>query len=128
VPLIIIHSLHPNETDATAIPRMITDVRDAGARALGCPVANIWVMFHALPPGHYLQGDAAPATVPDATTHPPCVIVRAQVGRTPRERDAFVAAVAAAVGRGLAVPAEHVWIYYDEMRSEDVWFNGRWSA
>jgi phenylpyruvate tautomerase PptA (4-oxalocrotonate tautomerase family) len=126
VPLLIIHSLPP--ADPGAVPRMIVDVRDAGARALGCPTSNIWVMFHALPPGCYLQGDGAAASTPQATTHPPVVIARAQVGRTPAERSSFVAAVAAAVGRGLSVPAENVWIYYDEMRSEDVWFGGRWSA
>jgi phenylpyruvate tautomerase PptA (4-oxalocrotonate tautomerase family) len=124
MPLLIIHSLAP--ADPTAIPRMIADVRDVGARALDCATSNIWVMFHAVPPGYYVQGDIA-ADTPQQSTHPPVVIARAQVGRTLAEREAFVSAVAAAVGRGLSVPAENVWIYYDEMRSEDVWFGGAWA-
>lgn len=125
MPLLIIHSLPP--ADPQAIPRMLVDLRDSGARALGCPPTNIWVMFHAVPPGCYLQGDQ-PAQLPQASSHPPVVILRVQQGRTAQEREALVRAVAAAVGRGLSVPPENVWIYYDEMRSADVWFGGRFSG
>ncbi len=125
MPLVTIKSLPP--VDPTAIARLLTDVRDVGAAALRCATSNIWVMFEALPPGSYLQGDA-PATTLQATTHPPVVIVRAQAGRSTAERDAFAAAVAAAVGRALGVPAENVWLHYQEMRPQDVWFNGRWSG
>ena len=126
MPLLSIHSLAP--ADPTAISRMLVDVRDAGARALSCPPSNIWVMFHAVPPGCYLQGVGEPAALPQDDTHPPVVIARAQIGRSPAERDAFVAAIAEAVGRGLSVPPGNVWIHYQEMRSEDVWFNGHWSG
>ncbi len=126
MPLLIIHSLPP--ADPGTIPQLIVDVRDAGARALGCPKSNIWVVFQPIAPGHYVQGEGAPARAPQPDSHPPCIILRAQVGRTQAERSALVSAVAAAVGRGLSVPAENVWVYYEEMRSEDVWFNGRWSA
>lgn len=94
--------------------------------ALGCSPDNIWVIFNAIPPGSYVQGPR-PASAPEATSHPPCVIVRAQAGRTAPEREALVAAVAAA-GRGLSIPADNVWIYYDEMRSADAWFGGRWAG
>lgn len=126
MPLLIIHSLAPS--DPAALPRMLADVRDSGSKALGCAPSNIWVMFHVVPPGAYLQGDGVPALAPQPDSHPPVVIARAQVGRTPAEKTAFIAAVTAAVGRGLSVPMENVWVYYEEMRSEDVWFGGRWSA
>jgi phenylpyruvate tautomerase PptA (4-oxalocrotonate tautomerase family) len=124
MPLIVIHSLPP--ADPSVIPSMLGEIRDAGAAALGCPPSNIWVMFSAIPPGWYVQGPER-AEVPQPASHPPCVIVRAQVGRQPEERTAFVAAIAATVGAGLGVPPDNVWIHYQEMRSEDVWFGGRWA-
>lgn len=125
MPLVTICSLAPS--DPEAIRRMVIDVRDAGSEALKCSPDNIWVMFHTVPPGYYVQG-LAPATEPQAESHPPTVIVRAQVGRTHAERTDLVAAVATAVGKGLSIPAENVWVHYQEMRSEDVWFKGHWSA
>ena len=106
---------------------MLIDIRDSGARALSCSPDNVWVMFHALPPGCYVQG-TAPADTPREKTHPPVVIAKLQKGRKREELDAFVAAVATAVGRGLSVPSDNVWVQYEEMRSEDVWFRGHWSA
>jgi phenylpyruvate tautomerase PptA (4-oxalocrotonate tautomerase family) len=124
MPLIVIHSLPP--PDPNMIPSMLVEIRDAGAAALGCSPSNIWVMFCAVPPGCYVQG-LEQADAPRPTSHPPCVIVRAQVGRQPEERTAFVAAIAATVGETLGVPADNVWIHYQEMRSEDVWFGSRWA-
>jgi phenylpyruvate tautomerase PptA (4-oxalocrotonate tautomerase family) len=106
---------------------MLPEVRDAGAAALRCSPDNIWVMFLAVRPGCYLQGEE-PAALPQASTHPPVVIAKAQSGRSPEQRTAFVTAVAAAVGRGLSVPPENIWIHYQEMRPEDVWFQGRWAG
>jgi phenylpyruvate tautomerase PptA (4-oxalocrotonate tautomerase family) len=126
MPLVSIHSLPPS--DVARIESLIVDVRDSGAAALRCSPSNIWVMFHALPPGQYVQGEGAPAMRLDASSHPPVVIIRAQAGRTREERTALVASVAAAVARGLGVPADNVWVHYQEMRSEDVWFGGHWSA
>jgi phenylpyruvate tautomerase PptA (4-oxalocrotonate tautomerase family) len=125
MPLLIIHSLPP--ADDTVVARMLVDIRDTGARALNCSPDNVWVMFHALPPGCYVQGTTV-AKVPQHQTHPPVVIAKLQKGRRREELDAFMSAIAAAVGRGLSLPAENVWIQYEEMRSEDVWFHGRWSA
>lgn len=125
MPLLIIHSLPP--ADPSAVAPMLVDIRDSGARALRCSTDNVWVMFHALPPGCYLQGEAL-ADTPRERTHPPVVLAKMQAGRTREEIDAFVSAVAAAVARGLSVPSENVWVHYDEMRSEDVWFGGRWSG
>ena len=125
MPLLMIHSLPPIDLDA--IPRMLADVRDSGARALKCSPSNIWVMFNPVAPGCYVQGET-PASVPQQDTHPPVVIARAQAGRQPAEREAFVSSVAAAVGRGLCVPPANVWIYYEEMRSADVWFEGHWAG
>jgi phenylpyruvate tautomerase PptA (4-oxalocrotonate tautomerase family) len=125
MPLVMIHSLPP--ADPGVVPALLAQVRDAGAAALRCPASNIWVMFCAVPPGCYLQG-TDPADAPQPASHPPCVIVRAQVGRLPEERSVFAAAIAATVGERLGVPSDNVWIHYQEMRSEDVWFGGRWAA
>ena len=125
MPLVVVHSLPPANPEA--LPRMLADIRDSGARALRCPIDNVWVIFHAVPPGCYLQGES-PANTPQARTHPPAVIVKLQAGRTREEIDAFVTAVASAVAQGFAVPVDNIWIHYDEMCPQDVWFRNRWSA
>lgn len=125
MPLVTINSLPP--TDSEAVPRMIADVRDSGAKALGCPASNIWVIFQPVPPGYYAQ-DGGPASVPQKKTHPPVVVVRAQAGRSSIARKAFVTAIAAAVGKGLSVPITNVWIHYQEMQPQDVWFEGRFAG
>ena len=124
MPLIIIHSLPPS--DPEVVSQMLTEVRDSGARAFDCSPNNIWVMFNAIPVGSYVQG-LVPASAPCATSHPPCVIIRVQSGRGPREREALVKATATVIGQRLSVPADNVWIHSQEMRPEDVWFQGRWS-
>ena len=107
MPLVIIKSLAP--ADSGALAPMLEDVRDAGARAIGDAPSNIWVMFEPLPPACYLQ-----------ETRVPVVLIKAKSGRTREQREAFMAAVATAVGKGLSVPAGGVWVHYDEIRPEDV--------
>lgn len=125
MPLITIHALPL--ADPSAIPAMLAAVRDAGAAALGSSPNNIWVMFHVAPPGCYLQGPAI-ALTPQSDSHPPAVIIRAQTGRTRAEREALTIATAEAVARAYAIPATNVWIHYQEMRPDDVWFGGRWAG
>ena len=126
MPLIMIHAFAP--ADATVIPRMIIDVRDAGAAAFACERSNIWVLFSAIAPGSYVQGEGAPGTAHEAASHPPVVIVKAQAGRSDAERERLVKAVSDVVGRALGIPAENVWIQYEVMRPQDVWFGGRWAG
>jgi phenylpyruvate tautomerase PptA (4-oxalocrotonate tautomerase family) len=118
MPLLNIQSLAP--TEPAAIARMIQEVRDAGARALRCSADNIWVVFQAIETGQYSHGHEK--------SHPAIVVIRAQSGRPAGLRESFVKAVAEAIGRGLSIPSENVWIHYQEMRPEDVWFEGRWAG
>lgn len=124
MPLVVIESLPPK--DPSAIARMISDIRNMGAKAMECPTSNIWVIFRPVQPGYYAQGDQL-ATFPQSKSHPPIVIIRAHVGRTREMRGRFVAAVAGAVGVGLSISPENVWIHYQETRLEDVWYGGHWA-
>ncbi len=124
MPLVTIDSLPP--TDASRVPEMIASIRHFGARAMNCSEDNIWVIFRPIPSGYYVQGHA-PAIFPQEKSHPPIVIIRAHVGRSREVKSAFVAAVAKAIGEGLSIPAENVWIHYLETQLEDVWFNGHWA-
>ncbi|MGZ3686892.1 MAG: tautomerase family protein [Bdellovibrionota bacterium] len=114
MPIVTINAVPPSEP--RFISKMISDVRDRGAEALQCPVSNIWVVFQPL----------APQT--PANAHPPFVIILAQSGRTKEVREALVSSVAEAVGTGLGVSSTKVWIHYQEMNPQDVWFEGRWSG
>ncbi len=100
--------------------KILSLVRTSGANALGCAVDNIWVVFQAVPEGWYVQGR-------EPNKNPPVVIVKAQAGRSSEQREALAKAIAEAVGRGLSVPATRVWLHYQEMRPQDVWFEGHWS-
>jgi phenylpyruvate tautomerase PptA (4-oxalocrotonate tautomerase family) len=123
MPIVNINSAPP--TDSSAIPEMIERIRDAGALALKTPRDNVWVTF--TPLQYYLNGEG-PASAKRTETPPPIVVVKAQSGRGPSERSAFVEAIAAEVGRGLSVSPEKVWIQFQEMSPRDVWYGGHWSA
>jgi phenylpyruvate tautomerase PptA (4-oxalocrotonate tautomerase family) len=125
MPIVQIHSLPPH--DRSRLARMLTDVREEGARALAGAPSNVWVMFHELPPGTYLQGEGEAASEPQASTHPPVILISIQSGRSAEQKTAFTRAVAGVVARTLEIPADNVWVHWREMRPEDVWFGSRWS-
>ena len=115
MPLVTIQSLPPR--DQWTISTMLADVRDSGAAALRCLPDNIWVLFQPVQAGHYLQG-GEPAMGLRNDSHPPIVIVRAQVGRTKEEKERLVVSVVSAVARGLSVPEKNVWVHYQEMERD----------
>ena len=119
MPIISIQAASPD--NPTFLPRMLTDIREASAQALKCPTHNIWVIFDPISPAQSSPGD-------DLHVLPPLVTIRANVGRTPDERQSLASAVAKEVGRGLSVPSHRVWIHYQEMRPQDIWFNDRWTG
>jgi phenylpyruvate tautomerase PptA (4-oxalocrotonate tautomerase family) len=90
-------------TESGALSRLIYEVRDAGARALGCPPGNVWV-----------SAESRAARDP---AYPPVIRVLASPGRSQEVREAFAAAVTEAVARSLGVAPAGVWLHYEEMRS-----------
>lgn len=122
MPLITIKSLPPESPKK--IPQMLTEVRDLGAHAFDTTPSNIWVLFRAIEPGHYLQSTGEPASTPQPNSHPPIVIVRAQKGRTAEQKSSLARTVAECVGRGLSIPSANVWIYFQELEVGGVFFGG----
>jgi len=112
MPIVSIFSPPPG--DQSVITKMMENIRDAGSSALKTPKDNIWVVFHPLQ--HYLNDPKIPY-----------VTVKAQAGREASERSAFVEVIANEVGRNLAVPAQNVWIQYEELNPGDVWHGGNWA-
>jgi len=112
MPIVNIRSLPPK--DLNIVPAMMAEIRDEGAKALGCETSNVWVTFESLA-----------AYLPE-NSHPPIVTIKAQAGRTMEQRTKFVSAVANGVAHGLSIPAKNVWIHYEEMSPEDIWFNKSW--
>ena len=123
MPIILINSLPPSDTNV--IPEMLKNVRNSGAEALQCSQDNVWVMFQPVEPRSYIYGIES-AFHPNDNTHPPIVTIKAQGGRSPKIREAFVKAVAGSVGKGLSISPENVWIHYQEMKPQDIWFKGGW--
>jgi phenylpyruvate tautomerase PptA (4-oxalocrotonate tautomerase family) len=127
MPIVVIHSISP--ADPTVVPKMISEVRELGAQALRCSPDNIWVIFRPVDRNHYSQNDTNAGTqVAEAKTQTPIVSIKANTGRSSQEREAFVKVVASAIGSGLSLPSKNVWIHYQEMKPEDIWFDGHWSS
>lgn len=125
MPLITLQTVVPDEP--SVIDHLMVELREAGARALGCPPSNIWVQVVELRASRYLQGTAG-SVHEQETLPPPVVILRAQEGRTQAERTALCHAITCAVAERLLVPRERVWVYYESMRPSDVWFEQKWSG
>jgi phenylpyruvate tautomerase PptA (4-oxalocrotonate tautomerase family) len=109
MPIIQIHAIRPNRPEA--IPALIAEIREEGAKALQCGPDNLWVMFHPL--DETAQGQA----------FPPVVFVKAQEGRSTETQAALVAAITQAVGRALGCPPESVWVQYQEMRPQEICYH-----
>ena len=122
MPLITIFS--PAER-SDGIRDIIEDVRKRGADALECPPSNVWVIFSPVLANHYVQdGEEGKSGLVKS----PIVIVRAQKGRTAKQKDAFVVAITSAIAKGLSVPTERVWVHYQEMEPKEVWFGNQWAG
>ena len=129
MPIVMVHAFAP--ADPSVVPRMLVEVRDAGARAFACAASNIWVMFLPLAPGAYVQGEVhteMPATHERGGPRPPVVVIKAQLGRSDAERERLVRAISEVVGRALGVNDDDVWIHYESMRPQDVWYGSRWAG
>ncbi len=96
------------------IPLLISEIRERGALAFGGAPDNIWVIFESVPLAlTSLTGDS----------RFPVVIVRAQAGRTRAQKNELARVIAETLGRGLGMSPKQVWIHYQEMDPQDVWFS-----
>jgi phenylpyruvate tautomerase PptA (4-oxalocrotonate tautomerase family) len=118
MPIVILKTIV--KLDDKSVQKMLSSGQDAGARALGSENSNIWVRYEYVPENSYLQ-DA------DRIYDSPIVLIMANRGRSQTAKTAFVQAVAQEVALGLAVPADKVWVHYQEMDPKDIWHNGRWT-
>lgn len=84
------------------------EIQHQGSLALSTPPSNIWILTQ------HLETTSAPV--------PPIVEIRANRGRTPAQKQAFVAVVARAVARALNMKPEEIWIHYQELDPADIWF------
>lgn len=125
MPIIIINSLAPN--NPSIIKQMNLEVRELGAKALRTPKNNVWVIFQPLMPDFYLYGEE-PTTSSGKIIHPVIVIIKAQSGRTQNIRDAFIKIITESIARSFSIPTHNVWVHYQEMKPQDVWFEGHWAS
>jgi phenylpyruvate tautomerase PptA (4-oxalocrotonate tautomerase family) len=119
MPLVMIYS--PTPADSKLIKNLISNVQTEGAKALGCDSSNVWVLFQNVSSDSYIQGS-------DPSDNSPLIIIKAQTGRSKEIRTALAAAVTAVVGRALDVSPRKIWVQYQEMNPQDVWFEGHWAG
>ena len=103
--------------------RMISEMRNLGGKTLNCPPGNIWVLFQQFQSEFHFGGIALPE---DTSARLPTAIVsvRANEGRTSKEKENFVLEIERAIALGLSIPASKIWIHYQEMKPQDIWMNG----
>lgn len=116
--------------EVTALPQAesvdIEAVEQALVRAASAELggaAAVWVVWRSLEPGHYSEGDAAPATQP-ATTHPPIVRIVAYEGRSPELIARVTVAVAETLVRELGLAPGNAFVSWEELRAGRVYTGG----
>jgi phenylpyruvate tautomerase PptA (4-oxalocrotonate tautomerase family) len=108
MPVIEIATLPPaHDLDvARALAAVTTEVADF----LGEDPRGTWAIYHPIAPGHYAEGDDAPAVQP-ATTHP--AIVRVFANRPPERAADLLAIVGAAVVRAFGLEEGNVFVRFE---------------
>src|SRR4051812_33842108 len=102
MPIITIHAIEPNSSsdrtiDQELIAEMVTNVREAGARALNDPPDNLWVHFE---------------PIKSKWPNPPYVTIKALQGRPLEMRKNLMRAVSSEVAKSLSVLPGAIWIHY----------------
>ena len=107
MPIITIHAKAP-------ISKILNvEIQEAAAKAMEDSPENFWVSSVEL----------------DADwSHPPYITVLAKRGRTEKTKRRFVEAVAEAAAKRLGTKPENIWIHYQELNLNEVWFYGRWAS
>lgn len=96
---------------------------EALAAAAGVRPGAMWATWAELDPALYVEFDARVAVQPDES-HPPLVEIVAFEGRSPETIEAMIVAVAQALGAGLRIPPENLFITYREAARGRLWTNG----
>ena len=115
MPIISIQASLPKNEDS--VPQMLSEIREQGARAIDNDPENIWVIFIPIQSTHTTLGPNCPI-----------VTIMANRGRTPEQKTALVSAISEIVGKGLSAPAKNVWVHYEEMDPQNIWFSSNWSG
>lgn len=106
------------------MPGFLHAVSLATATALATEPARCWVAFHPLAPGHYLEGGAVRGAA-DARHVSPLVTLSLKAGRPDAALRAALAAIAAAVGDGLGLDPDLVFVALQELPAGRVFSGGR---
>ena len=108
MPVIEISTLPPaGDLD---VARALAAVTNEVAGFLGEEPRGTWAIYHPIAPGHYAEGDDAPATQP-AATHP--AIVRVFANRAPGQAADLLASVGAAVVRAFGLQEGNVFVRFE---------------
>ncbi len=108
MPVIDIWALPPRST--VDVPTALAQVTAEVAAFLDEEPRGTWAIFHPIPPGHYAEGDDAPAVQP-AETHP--AIVRVFANREPRLVPALLETTGGAVVRAFALEEGNVFVRFE---------------
>lgn len=111
MPTIRIQAMAPQSCD---VSQLLTRCTAAAADALGIPQNYCWVIFQAVAPGTYAEGDCVWDEA-DAGKAAPLISITALEGRTAELKARVLQATASAVAECLAVPIEQVFAEYRDI-------------
>ncbi len=96
--------------------KLLRPTAEAAAAALGIDPLRCWVVFRTIGDGHYFEGGRT-RTAAEALQVAPLVTISLREGRPDAAIRAAIRAVAEAVGKGLGLPADYVFVECHEIRA-----------
>ncbi len=103
---------------------LLADTSRAAAAALGTSPAKVWVTFRGIADHHYFEGGRIRTSV-EAMDVAPLVTLALRAGRPDAAIRAALRAIAEAVGQGLGVPADNVFVECREIPAGRVHTGGQ---
>ena len=120
MPVIRIEALVEGEPD---LQTLLVDTSEAAARAFSIPAKQCWVTFSRIEPGTYLEGSVLRDEA-DAAEVSPLVTVSVYQGRDLEQKAALLREIALAVGHGLHVDPDNVFVELREIPRGHVFTGG----
>lgn len=107
--------------DVQAVLRKITS---AVAEEMKLPPRRIWALWQDLEPHHYVEGDVAVGTQPQAT-HPPIVTLKMFQGRPPELIERVLQLIGDTLSEALHLEPGNVFLTYHEIEPGRLYTGGQ---
>lgn len=122
MPIVEVRALPQPST--VSIPSVLARICTDLAKAIDCPVRQVWATWATLPPGTYAEADSAPELQP-RDTHPPMARILAMEGRDAAYITAMLESVSKSLAATLPIDEDNTFVRYEELRRGRVAWGGK---